>query len=168
MKQTMINYSQRDKFDNLYTPDNAVLPLIKYIPKDKIIWECCDYGQSNITKLFKSNGNQVISTDIIHGFDFLKDIPDFEFDMIITNCPYSLKNKFIEKCYSYNKPFCLLLPLTTLEGKARGDIFKEKGISVIVLNKRIDFTGKKNNWFNTSWFCYDIIKNDSLIFEQVN
>ena len=41
------------------------------------------------------------------------------FDMIITNPPYSLKDEFIKKCYEWNKPFCLLLPITAFERKAR-------------------------------------------------
>ena len=40
--------------------------------------------------------------------------------MIITNPPYSLKDEFIKKCYEWKKPFCLLLPITALEGKVRG------------------------------------------------
>ena len=52
MKKAMINYIKREKFDDLYTPDYAVIPLLKYIPKGITIWECCDFtdeegGESN-------------------------------------------------------------------------------------------------------------------------
>lgn len=61
----------------------------------------------------------------------------------------------------------LLLPLTALEGKERGKLYREKGIELIVLDKRINFMKeKKNVWFNTSWFCYGIC-NKLLIFECV-
>lgn len=43
MKKAMINYIKREKFDDLYTPDYAVIPLLKYIPKGITIWECCDF-----------------------------------------------------------------------------------------------------------------------------
>lgn len=79
----------------------------------------------------------------------------------------SLKDKFIKKCYEYNKPFALLLPLTALEGIQRGKMYREHGISVIVLDKRIDFTGKGANWFNASWFVWGFLPKNSLIFEAL-
>ena len=88
--------------------------------------------------------------------------------MIITNPPYSLKDKFIEKCYNFRKPFCLLLPITSLEGKYRGNLFRKNGIEVLVFDKRINFINcnKKNNWFNTSWFCHNVLP-EKLIFEEL-
>ena len=167
MKKAMINYMKNGKNDELYTPDYAIEPLLKYLPKDKIIWECTDFGESNITKLLKQHDYKVISTHK-DNFDFLTDVPNFDFDMIITNPPYSLKNEFLKKCYEYDKPFCLLLPLTSLEGIERGKMFREKGIDVLVLDKRCDFMdNKKSNWFNTSWFCYKVLPKQ-LIFEELH
>jgi len=166
MKKTMINYMQNEKYDELYTPDYAIEPLLKYLPKNIKIWECTDFGKSNITKILKNKGYEVISTHK-KDFDFLIDNPNFEFDMILTNPPYSLKDEFIKRCYEYNKPFALLLPLTSLEGIKRGNMFKEKGIQVMVFDKRIDFNGKGNCWYNTSWFCYDILP-QQLMFETLN
>ena len=74
----------------------------------------------------------------------------------------------MKKCYEYDKPFCLLLPLTSLEGIERGKMFREKGIDVLVLDKRCDFMdNKKSNWFNTSWFCYNVLPKQ-LIFEELH
>lgn len=117
IKQALVQHTNNDEF---YTPDIALKPLLKYLPKDVVIWECTDYGKSNITKILKEHGYKVISTHK-KDFDFLTDKPSFEFDIIVTNPPYSLKDKFLNKCYEYNKPFALLLPLTALEGIYRGD-----------------------------------------------
>lgn len=166
MKQAMINYMQNEKNDELYTPNEAIYPILKYLDKDKIYWECTDFGDSNITKVLVENGFKVIATRK-EKFDFLKDDPLFKFDVIITNPPYSIKDKFIKRCYELNKPFLLLLPLTALEGKERNKLYKEKGIELIVLNKRINFMKNKNNvWFNTSWFCKGIT-DKQLNFEEV-
>ena len=157
MKQPMIDTMTRPKFDNLFTPEKAVKPLIdifwEYFYK-AVIWEPCDPGNSGISKALRSMGYRVISTDISTGFDFLKDTPDFNFHLIVTNPPYSQKDKFIERCLSYKCQSALLLPLTTLEGIKRGKIFDENCVSVIVLDKRLDFTGKGSCWFNTSWFFF--------------
>lgn len=166
MKQAMIKYMKTEKNDEIYTPKEAIIPILKYLDKTKIYWECTDFGDSNIKKVLVENGFKVIATNK-EEFDFLKDDPSFKFDVIITNPPYSIKNKFIKRCYELNKPFLLLLPITALEGKERNRLYKENGLEIIVLNKRINFMKeKKNVWFNTSWFCHKIC-NEQLNFEEV-
>lgn len=166
MKKPMIEYIKNGAYDELYTPKYAIEPLLKYLPKNIKIWECTDFGKSNITKVLKENGYQVISTHKKE-FDFLTDKANFDFDIIVTNPPYSLKDEFIKKCYEYNKPFALLLPLTSLEGIKRGQMFKSNGIELIVLDKRVDFNGKGSCWYNTSWFCWNVLP-QQLIFENLN
>lgn len=162
----MINYIQNPKNDERYTPRYAIEPLLKYIPKDLVIWECTDYGSSCITELFREHGNVVITTHK-RDLNFLIDSPDFDFDIIVTNPPYSLKDEFLKKCYDYKKPFALLLPITALEGVERGKMFREHGVELLVLDKRCDFLdNKKSNWFNTSWFCHNVLPKQ-LIFEEL-
>ena len=171
MKQAMINYVQNDKFDDLYTPEYAVTPLINYLTTGLTIWECTDFGDSKITKVLQDNNYVVTGTDIIKGFDFLNHTADFHFDMIITNPPYTKKNQFLAKCYEYDKPFALLLPLTALESAERGKLYKKYGISVIILDRRVNFSKTSNNvWFNTSWFCWNLDKlsNNSIVFEKLD
>ena len=144
MKQAMINYTKNVKNDELYTPKEAIEPILKYLDKDKIYWECTDFGDSNIRKVLVKNGFKVIATKK-EEIDFLKDDPSFKFDVIITNPPYNIKDKFIRRCYELDKPFMLLLPITALEGKERNKLYKEKGIELIVLNKRINFMKDKKN-----------------------
>lgn len=167
VRKTLINYSKKSKFDDFKTPEKAIYPLLRYTRKC-VVWECAGQKDSNIAKVFKTFGYDVVCTDIKDGFDFLSDEPDFHFDIIVTNPPYSLKDKFLERAYLYNKPFAFLMPLTTLEGIKRNKLFKQYGISVLVLAKRINFmgdVGKKSCWFNTSWFMYNIVDNNKLIFE---
>lgn len=114
----------------------------------------------------KQHGCNVISTGKKENFFKFK--PDIDFDMIITNPPYSLKDEFLERCYEIGKPFCLLLPITALEGKRRGNMFRKYGISVLVFDGRVVYMNdKKSNWFNTSWFCYKVLPKQ-LIFEQLD
>lgn len=161
----MINYMQKEKNDELYTPREAILPILKYLDKSKMYQECTDFGGSNITKVLREYGFKVINTNKVE-LDFLLDEP-LECDVIITNPPYSIKDKFIKRCYEIGKPFMLLLPLTALEGKERNRLYKQYGIELIILNKRINFMKEKNNvWFNTSWFCRGVT-DKQLNFEEV-
>lgn len=58
MKQAMLEYMKKPKNDELYTPDEAVIPILKYLDKNKTYWECTDFGESNITKVLKLGGVQ--------------------------------------------------------------------------------------------------------------
>jgi len=165
MKQAMINYTQNKKHDHFNTPAYAVRPLLKYINPSWVIWEPTDTtGKSEIARVLREHGNKVISTSQ-ETFDFLKDKPDFEFDCIVTNPPYTLKDEFIQQCYLNSKRWAMLMPLTALEGVKRGDMYGSCGIQLLVLDKRVEFTGG-SCWFNTSWFCRRILPRD-LMFTKL-
>lgn len=165
MKKALINYIKNPKNDELYTPKYAIVPILKYIPKDSIIWECCDFGESEITKTLREHNYKVLTSGKKE--NFFEYEPKEDYDIIITNPPYSLKDEFLERCYKLNKPFMLLLPITALEGVKRHKLYKRHGLEVIVFDKRVNFLdNKKSNWFNTSWFCYKILKN-KLVFENL-
>jgi len=149
-----------ERSDECYTPKEAVIPLLKFLEKDKIYYECTSNKSSSIVDFMRSEGYKIISSN---GRDFLKDNIPEEVDIILTNPPYSKKDKFIERCYELNKPFALLLPVSSLQGQKRGKLFGEKGIELLILNKRIDFTGKGSPHFGVAWFCSNILSK-SLIF----
>jgi len=167
MKRAMIDYMQNPIFDDLYTPDEAIIPLLNYIKPEWRIWEPTDFGESRITALLTKNGNEIITSHIKDGQNFFEYEPTENYDAIITNPPYSLKTEFLERLFILNKPFAVLLPITALEGLNRGRLFRKYGIELLVLDKRINFMKhKKNNWFNTSWFCSKVLP-QSLIFTGV-
>ena len=170
MKQAMINYMKLPKNDELYTPDyamDALLDNIQLKPGAKI-WCPCDTINSRVVFKLTERGFTVIPSHIADGKDFFQWSPQEDYDYIITNPPYSCKDNFLFRCYTLNKPFALLLPLTALEGVKRGEMFREYGVSVLVLDQRCDFSGKGSCWFNTSWFLYGIGDANSLKFVEVN
>ena len=134
----MLKKTGNNKFsDEVYTPQEAVEPLLEFLPKEKVYYEATSNKSSSIVDYMREQGYNIISSE---GRDFLKDpLPDF--DIMITNPPYSIKDKFIARCYEINKPFALLLPVSSIQGITRGCMFNEFGIDLLVLNKRIDFTG---------------------------
>lgn len=42
MKKAMIDYVKNEKHDEFYTPREAIYPILKYLDKSKIYWECTD------------------------------------------------------------------------------------------------------------------------------
>jgi hypothetical protein len=150
------DFSKRGSFDELYTPSEAVEMILPYIPKGvKTIWECTAIKESKIVLVLREAGYNVITSHIEDGKDFFIYEPE-DYDMIITNPPYSKKDKFLKRVYQLNKPFMFLLPLTTLEGIQRGKLFGDNGVQLIIPNKRFNFKPEKGSsaWFQTSWFSY--------------
>lgn len=140
--------------DNFQTPPEAIKPLLPYLKKDWLIWECA-CGKGYLVDAFKKQGYSCYGSDIQDETDFLKQEPIVDYDVIITNPPYSIKQRFLERCYGLKKPFALLLPLTTLETAKRQRLFKDYGVELILFDKRINFEtpNKKNggSWFATMW-----------------
>ena len=164
MKEALKNSKQ---FDELYTPEYAVEPVLKYIPANvKTIWCPCDTLQSKIVKKLLLAKYDVIPSHIEQGKDFMTYQPETEWDMILTNPPYSTKDKMLARAYELGKPFAFLLPLTALEGIKRGEMFRKNGIGIVVLDQRIDFNGKGNCWYNTSWFIHTPLTDGRVFFEK--
>ena len=143
--------------DECYTPSEAVTPLLKYLDKDKVWYEATSGLSKSIVMCMRSSGYVCMESE----GDFFNQ--QNVYDGVVTNPPYSIKDKFIERCYELDKPFALLLPVSSLQGIKRGQMFKENGIELLVLNKRIDFTGKGSPHFGIAWFCHKILPS-SLIF----
>lgn len=162
------DYIKRGAFDELYTPTEAVEMIIDYIPKDvKIIWEPTAIKESKIVSVLQSKGYIVISSHIDDDKDFLEYEPD-EYDMIITNPPYSKKDKFLQRGFDLKKPFMMLLPITTLEGKLRSSMFNDNKIQLLIPNKRFNFKpDKKGAWFQTTWFCYNVNLTNDINFVKL-
>ena len=162
-------YSKRVKFakpDECYTPKEAIISLLPYLKKGCKIWDCA-FGSGRLAKHFEQEGFIVWGEkdlDFLICENIIRDT-----DIIITNPPYSLKDKFLEKAFRLKIPFAFLLPLTTLEGIKRGKLFRENGIQMIIPNRRINFeipSGKKSSWFATAWFCWGLNLPKDLIFVE--
>lgn len=155
--------------DECYTPKEAVLPLLKYIPKDKKIILPFDTEESEYYKTFKENGYDVKCQHLNDNKDFFFEFYD-EYDLIISNPPYSIKDEILERLYLINKPFIMLLPLTALAGQKRVSMFAKYGIDLIVFDKRINFyiNGEQKNgdWFASAYFTYKVLPH-TLIFESL-
>lgn len=156
--------------DSLFTPYYAVDHIIKYIPKDKIIWCPFDTNWSAFYQRLKEKGFNVVRSSLSEGQDFFDYEPD-EWDLVVSNPPFSLKNEVLERLYSFNKPFAILLPLASLQGKARYKYFKQ-GIQILSFDTRIRFHDKDHmrqvinsnmSSFSTAYFCRDLLPKDLIV-----
>ena len=154
--------------DEVATPINAVVPIVKHLQAKgfKIVWCPFDESHSYFVKVLSNNGFKVIYSHIKTGQDFFKYEPNESYDVIVSNPPFSIKDAVIKRLYELNKPFAMLMPLPALQGNYRFSYF-QTGLELLVFDKRINFVANKNNSFASIYFCKDVL-NEKLIFTKLN
>jgi len=160
--------------DRCQTPAYAFAPLAEYIPSWMTrIWEPAK-GEGYLAEAISSYGFEVITSDILTGQNFFEYEPDNEWDCLITNPPYSVKYDWLERCYELKKSFALLLPVETLGAQTAQKFFRDYGIQVIFLDKRINFKMPNKGWdgsaaqFPTAWFCWGWELPMGMVFAEID
>lgn len=152
--------------DECYTPKYAVLPIIKYIPKNKIVWCPFDEEHSEFVRVFKEHNIPVVFSHIRNGQDFYTYEPE-QWDIIISNPPFTNKRKIFERALSFNKPFALIMSNTWLNDAAPKQLFMDKQLQLLMFDKRIKFenNGVVNNkiTFSSSYYCWDFLPKDIIM-----
>jgi hypothetical protein len=152
--------------DDFQTPIGVFKPIMEYIPQEYLIWEPA-MGKGNIVQEFTDNGYNIFGTDIMTGHNFLEYQPE-RFDITITNPPFSIKDKWIKRCYELEKPWVLLLPLTALEGQSRQTLYRKYGVNVFLPFKRINYhtpSGQgKGSWFPSCILTWKLDVPKNLMF----
>lgn len=149
--------------DEVFTPFYAVDPLLEFIPKDKTIWCPFDEVWSAFYQTFTENGYKVIRSSLSQGQDFFTYEPDEAWDILISNPPFSQKDEVLQRAFSFNKPFALLLPVNSIQGKKRYKIFNNE-IQMLVFDTRVGYHTRGNmstyangNHFGSAYFCRDLL-----------
>lgn len=156
-------YTPRSSSDEQYMPTYAVIPIIKYIPRNKIVWCPFDTEHSECVLALKAAGITVVHSHICTGKDFFAYEPE-KWDLIVSNPPFSVKQKVVERCLSLGKPFALLLSNLWLNSSAPVRLFKEKEMQMLLFDKRVQFTEKNAAYFGSSYFCYRVLPKQ-IVFE---
>ena len=143
--------------DECYTPDYAVKPILEYIPDGATVWCPFDTEASEFVRLI-SKKNKVIKSHLDDGQDFLQWQPKEDWDMIISNPPFSNKRKFFERALYFNKPFALIMSNTWLNDSTPKILFHDRDLQLLMFDKRMEFNqsdGKVNNkiTFSSSYYC---------------
>lgn len=94
--------------DEKYTPGYGVLPIIKYIPEGKVIWCPFDTEHSEFVLKFRDAGFKVVYSHICNGQDFFRYEPS-QWDVLVSNPPFSRKVEVFDRCLKLGKPFALLM-----------------------------------------------------------
>jgi hypothetical protein len=155
------NETYLNRCDNYSTQKEAFDLLFKYvdIEKNKKVW--APFYNEGLIKSYTFPFEMIHTTT-----DFFE--TNIDYDYIIDNPPYSCKEKVIRRCIELNKPFCLLLPIDTLERKYISSLFRDKDFTIIIPKKRWKFINNNSKVtmpFKSSWFTIGFKLNRQIIFE---
>lgn len=160
----------RETNDYYATDPKAIEELLKYENFNKNVWECA-CGEGNLSKVLKSKGFNVFSTDLIdRGYqdeiiDFLKTDIKFMGD-IITNPPFKYTTEFILKSLDsipMGNKVAMFLKINYLSGQKRyKEIYsKFPPYKVYVFTGRMacsknnEKDGFKNGAMDYAWFIWE-------------
>jgi hypothetical protein len=170
LNQGYLKAARTEESNEQYTPFYAVDPITKYIPKTLKVWCPFDCEWSAFFQTFKRGGWQVERSSLEEGQNFFEFEPT-EYDVIISNPPFTQKDAVLKRLYELGKPFAILLPLNSLQGVSRYKYFKQ-GIQILTFDKRIGFHNpenmkeyKKGSSFATAYFCKDVLPKDLIVEE---
>ena len=157
------------KRDEYYTPPILVKAILPYVNPSHTVWCPFDTKRSEFVKMLEDNGNDVIATHIWNGKDFFEYEPKKDYDVIISNPPFTRKLDVLRRCYDELKsPFALLLGLPVLNYQNVGRFFTEeehRKLQLLIVDKKVSYDGNTSS-FNTSYFCNDVLPRD-LMFSHL-
>lgn len=149
MEYKQNNLYSKEYSDEYYTDLETVKLCINQLNIEKGKTVLCPFDSDKslfVQELKKTN-------KVLYGMrDFLEEGIYYECDYIITNPPFSIKDKVIEKSIEYNKPTLLILPIDTLGGVKRHKLYTKTKLKIYVPTKRINYydvlKGRNKNGVN--------------------
>ena len=169
--------------DEVYTPSYAIQPLVKYIEdymaRDNFeysdeyplrIWCPFDMANSKYVEVLSQIPQvKVIYTHIDTGENFFYYEPE-DYDIIISNPPFSCKDDVLKRLWELDKPYAMLLPVPTLQGQARFPYMKD--IQYLGFDKRINYykdismtKTQDGVSFGSCYLCRKFLPKDLIIEE---
>jgi len=149
------DYNPR-KNDDFFTTETLWKQISKYIPKNKIVSMPFYSPYSKCNELL----GRYIDNEIIY-----QDEDFFEYDrgeIVCDNPPFSNKKNILHKLVQRNKPFMLILPISTLCYKYFRELFKSTNdeLQLLIPSKRPNYIFCNPNTGET------ILKNKSSPFDS--
>lgn len=158
--------------DEVFTPAYAVRPIIKYLEMfdtNATVWCPFDLPNSKYVEELQAAGFNVIHSHIDEGKNFFEYEPA-NYDVIISNPPFSIKDAVLKRLDELGKPYAMLLPVPTLQGQSRFPYLQ--GIQYLGFDKRINYykdpamtKTQDGVSFGSCYLCKNFLPRDLIIEE---
>lgn len=162
--------------DELYTPmilveaikpffDNWLRIWYLYNTRKPVVWCPFDTEKSSFVKFFKTYDNvDVVWSHLIDedgNGDFFERIKTQNFDIVVSNPPFSLKLKIFKTLNEYKKPWALICNMMAINYQEVGEYFVDNPVGFVIPDKKVSFNGNTSS-FCSGYFCsesfYDGVK----------
>jgi len=151
---------QKDKVDDGYnTPHHCFEDIIDFIPnREKLVV----YEPFILNNKYSTSKASLLSLDFkkVIGettYDFFEMYDKLEYDIIISNPPFSIKNKIFKLLKQIDKPFILIVPVSIITKEYFMKDYKDQ-YQIIIPKKRIQFIRDnvqlKRCWFDCVYIAY--------------
>lgn len=140
-----MSFSQQiktSKSDEYYTPRYAVEIILPYLEKFEHIWCPFDKENSEFVKMLQEKGKRVTFGHIETGQDFFsyEQVPGGGVDCIVSNPPFSKRDKVFLRLYELGLPFAMIMNNNGLfDSKARYELFKKNNFELLIPKGRMRF-----------------------------
>lgn len=157
--------------DETFTPIYAITPLLEFIKPNSTIWCPFDEPDSKYIEVFKENGYKVIHSHINEDKNFFFYEPEEDYDVIISNPPFSIKDEILKRLYELDKPYAVLMPIPALQSQKRFPYIKD--CEALIFDKRVEYyrdkqykETQKGVSFGSFYLCRRFLP-ERLIFREL-
>ena len=171
-----VNFSLQIKqsaTDEWFTPREAVELIVPYLLENGFKKILCPFDKegSFFVKVLREYGFDVTYSHIETGTDFFEIENLADYDAVVSNPPFSKRQKILERLFASGVPFAMILNFNGLfDSKARWELFKNNRFEILVPLGRIHFfndscAGNSPN-FQSVYVCSKVCKNQIEFVEQ--
>lgn len=133
---------KQSKTDEWYTKEEAVYLIIPYLLRGGHRRILCpfDKEESNFVRVLTKEGFDVTCSHIETGTDFF-DIENLrDYDAVVSNPPFSKRQKVLERLFEAGVPFAMIINFNGLfDCKARWRMFRDNSFEILIPSGRMSF-----------------------------
>jgi len=157
------------KLDDYNTPFYVWEMLLDYLNLDKNTKIYEPFYSNGVSKnyLAKLGYNNVIHENM----NFFDNYDKHDYEIIISNPPYSIKKNILQTLYNIDKPFVLIVPTAIISKLYMKTIFGKDidKLQFIIPNRRIQFErldgyNQKRTAFDTIFLCYKMNLQRDIVY----
>lgn len=168
-----MNFSAQIKQSNTdewYTTGDSVRLIVPYLSRGGYNKILCPFDKpdSNFVKVLTENGFDVTYSHIDTGTDFFEINNLKDYDAIVSNPPFSKRQRILETLFESGVPFAMIINFNGLfDSKARWKLFRDNKFELLVPLGRMHFfnencEGNSPN-FQSIYVCKDMLP-EQIVF----
>ncbi|MBR5314562.1 MAG: hypothetical protein IKU45_04005 [Clostridia bacterium] len=157
--------------DEWYTQAKDVQIIVPYLSQNEYRKILCpfDTRESNFVKVLRNNGFDVSYSCITTGVDFFEIDNLSDYDAIVSNPPFSKRQRVLERLFNANVPFAMIMNFNGLfDNRIRYELFKSHKFEILVPRDRMNFFNETCNGgcpnFQSVYVCSKILPNQ-IVFD---